>query len=150
MNFNIMRSLKGKVVGWTSAQGEKRKDRSPTWKLITGVAVSAVVFLMIAYFLYRAWNTGRKLAKALHERDVAVEERRRASVRRERELFEERIELREKEAKEAMLKSVALSKKVVAIEDELEIERETINAIKNWKDMDRYLLDRATSEPDVR
>ena len=139
MKASTIKALGSKAVAWTADKGDKRKDSGTSWKLISGLAVSAIVFFMIAYFSFRAWRTGRKLAKALHERDVAKEDLRSAETRKVRENLEEKIAEAEQDAKEAFLDAREAGRKVVRYEEELEIEREKINAIKNWKDIDRYL-----------
>ena len=126
-------SLIDKAADAILKKGEK-KNAFPTVAIVTVVAL-----LVIAFFYFRAWRYGKKLAKLLHERDVAEQEK-------EREKVIVVIDENSRQAEEKMKRVAELDKNLEDLEskiDELEKNRtmtnEKIADLKNWDDIDRYL-----------
>lgn len=128
-----------RLADWVKNQGSKQQDRPQPWSWVTGLLVAAIAMLAIGFFYWRSWRQGKKIAKLLHEKDVQEQEAAKAKV--DRSVRETNIEAarRRKRASEAYLRAQELDRKVKEASDHRTKTAEEIDALKNWRDVDRYL-----------
>jgi septal ring factor EnvC (AmiA/AmiB activator) len=133
------KKLGNKLTEWVKGQGGKQQKRGKPWSWIAGLVVAAIAMLTIGIMYWRAWRQGKELAKLKHERDVAEQNKARAEV-------EDRVARNEEEAKKLLEEAAAADKRAAAIDAKLKEAAdaktktdEDIDALKNWRDVDRYL-----------
>jgi septal ring factor EnvC (AmiA/AmiB activator) len=134
-----LRSTLDKIAGWVRGQGQKQPQRSAAGGWVTGLVVAAIAMLVVGALYFRAWRQGRKLAKLLHEKDVAEQE-----VARKKAA--DRVKLNNEEAMKLEAEIEATEKDIAVLDSELNAASarktrtdETIDALRNWRDVDRYL-----------
>ena len=128
-----------KLAKWFVDQGKKheKREESPS-KLAIYLIIAALAFIVIALVVWAMKRQGKKLAKALHERDVLREEQVRREVENDLTKDKERVKNNEEVLKELREKDKALVKEIVDLEENLEFEKAKIDAIENWDDIDAY------------
>ena len=125
--LDVFRSLKGK--------GEDGKKKSVG--TILALAIGAVAAIIIAILSFRAWKTGKKMAKLLHEKAVTDE-------KAEQAITDVILADNEEERAEAEAKIEVIRKRLAVIADSLkeatrtyEQAKETIHEIKTWDQFDK-------------
>jgi hypothetical protein len=125
--LDVFRSLKGK--------GEDGKKKSVG--TILALAIGAIAAIIIAILSFRAWKTGKKMAKLLHEKAVTDE-------RAEQAIADVILADNEEERAEAQAKIEAIRKRLVVIAESMqeaektyEQAKETIHEIKTWDQFDK-------------
>ena len=139
MSSTDAKKLVDKLTVWVKGQGGKQQERRAPWSWVAGLAVAAVAMLAVGFMYWRAWRQGKELAKLKHERDVTKQTAARAELA-------DRVTIREEEANKLLEEVVEADRRIVEIDRNL---RETadaktrtdedIDALKNWRDVDRYL-----------
>ena len=132
MGNTLEKLLSDKTVSWF-----KGKGGSSSFVKKAIVAIAALAFT--AYLYYRASKTAKKLAKALHERDLAEEQNRRAELAFELAASDEEVVASLEQADKLDHEIAKIDGKIEGIEEEHEFTQHKIEAIENWADMDRYL-----------
>lgn len=135
----ISEILSSPVVSWFFNQGKKQPDRSTPAKFTVKSVLMIIALVVIAYFAFRSWWTGRKLAKARHERDVSNELRHRRETQVVLERNEEKVAEHEAEIAKLVAKDAMLKSHIIAIRDKQVVQKEKINAIKSWEEFDKYV-----------
>lgn len=125
--LDIFRSLKSK--------GEDGKKKSAG--TILALAIGAIAAIIIAILSFRAWKTGKKMAKLLHEKAVTDEKAEQAVA--DAMLAENAQERAEAQAKiEAIRKRLAdIAETMQEAEKTYEQTKETISEIKDWDQFDK-------------
>jgi hypothetical protein len=125
--LDVFRSLKSK--------GEDGKKKSAG--TILALAIGAIAALIIAILSFRAWKTGKKMAKLLHEKAVTDE-------KAEQAITDVILAKNEQERAEAEAKIAVIRKRLAVIADSLqeatqtyEHAKETIHEIKTWDQFDK-------------
>jgi hypothetical protein len=125
--LDVFRSLKSK--------GEDGKKKSAG--TILALAIGAIAALIIAILSFRAWKTGKKMAKLLHEKAVTDE-------KAEQAITDVILADNEEERAEAEAKIEVIRKRLAVIADSLkeatrtyEQAKETIHEIKTWDQFDK-------------
>jgi hypothetical protein len=125
--LDVFRSLKSK--------GEDGKKKSVG--TILALAIGAVAAIIIAILSFRAWKTGKKMAKLLHEKAVTDE-------KAEQAVTDAMLAENEEEREEAQAKIEAIRKRLVVIAESMqeaektyEQAKETIHEIKTWDQFDK-------------
>jgi hypothetical protein len=125
--LDVFRSLKSK--------GEDGKKKSAG--TILALAIGAIAALIIAILSFRAWKTGKKMAKLLHEKAVTDE-------RAEQAIADVILADNEEQRAEAEAKIEVIRKRLAVIADSLkeatrtyEQAKETIHEIKTWDQFDK-------------
>ena len=125
--LDVFRSLKSK--------GEDGKKKSAG--TILALAIGAIAAIIIAILSFRAWKTGKKMAKLLHEKAVTDEKAEQAVA--DAMLAENAQERAEAQAKiEAIRKRLAdIAETMQEAEKTYEQTKETIHEIKTWDQFDK-------------
>lgn len=125
--LDVFRSLKSK--------GEDGKKKSAG--TILALAIGAIAAIIIAILSFRAWKTGKKMAKLLHEKAVTDEKAEQAVA--DAMLAENAQERAEAQAKiEAIRKRLAdIAETMQEAEKTYEQTKETISEIKDWDQFDK-------------
>jgi hypothetical protein len=125
--LDVFRSLKSK--------GEDGKKKSVG--TILALAIGAIAAIIIAILSFRAWKTGKKMAKLLHEKAVTDE-------KAEQAVTDAMLAENEEEREEAQAKIEAIRKRLVVIAESMqeaektyEQAKETIHEIKTWDQFDK-------------
>lgn len=136
-----------KITGWVKGQGEKQQDRKAPWNWITGLIVGVVALVAVGLMYWRSWKQGRELAKLKHERDVNEQERERAEVTKAMAINQKKIHTHSIEVQKAKNRIREIDEFIDEEEDKKAETCEKINALKNWRDLDRYLSIGSDDEP---
>ncbi len=125
--LDVFRSLKSK--------GEDGKKKSAG--TILALAIGAIAAIIIAILSFRAWKTGKKMAKLLHEKAVTDE-------KAEQAVADAMLAENEKERAEAQAKIEEIRRKLAVIAESMqeaeqtyEQAKETIHEIKTWDQFDK-------------
>lgn len=125
--LEVFRSLKSK-----GEDGSKKKTGA-----IIALVIGAVAAVIIAILSFRAWKTGKKMAKLLHEKAVNEEKFIQAEVDKKIAVSEEA-----KQAAAALIEEI--HHKIVEINEALEEAetiydqaKDTIHEIKTWDEFDK-------------
>ena len=129
---------------------QKRKIKSQRtgakpWGWIVGFFISIFIFFVLSFIAYRAWKSGRKVAKLKHQIDVLNV----SKIRKETDLF---IGKNEKEyiaikndINEIKARIAVIQDKMVKAEDKRLAAHRTIESVTTWEDVNRF-LDRLHNE----
>ncbi len=131
------------LESWVKSQGEKQQKRGKSWSWVSGLLVAAIAMLAIGFAYFRAWKQGRELAKLKHEKDVAKQE---LEVKKVTDLVTEREKTQAKKwvvIREAEDKIVAIDAALKVLDEKKAETHATIDAMRNWDDVDRYLFERS-------
>jgi len=123
--LDIFRALK------RDENGKSRKG------VFIGLALS-VAMIIIGLLSFRAWKTGKKMAKLLHEKAVAEEKEIQASANA---LIAESEEKKKAAAEQVELlrqKILKINEQLQETESVYEQSKETIKEIKTWEEFDRF------------
>lgn len=104
-----------------------------------GLAIGAASIIAMALVSYKAYFQARKVAKLLHEKDLAEEKKYRLVVKGTLEENEEKVDKYNAKIVHLDEKLKTLDHVLIATEEKWQIEREKVNALENWKDIDNYL-----------
>ncbi len=125
--LDVFRSLKSK--------GEDGKKKSAG--TILALAIGAIAAIIIAILSFRAWKTGKKMAKLLHEKAVTDE-------KAEQAVADAMLAENEKERAEAQAKIEEIRRKLAVIAESMqeaeqtyEQAKETIHEIRTWDQFDK-------------
>ena len=125
--LDVFRSLKSK--------GEDGKKKSAG--TILALAIGAIAAIIIAILSFRAWKTGKKMAKLLHEKAVTDE-------KAEQAVADAMLAENEQERLEAQAKIEEIRKRLADIAETMqeaektyEQTKETIHEIKTWDQFDK-------------
>lgn len=138
-NLGDAKKTLDKLTGWVKGQGEKQQKRKAPWAWVTTLVVGAVALFAVGFMYWRSWKQGRELAKLKHKRDVAEQEKKRTSVSEAIAVTDKKIRTHSLEAERAKKRVDELDKDLGKITNESNETREKIDALKNWRDVDRYL-----------
>ena len=124
--LDVFRSLKGDKDG--------KKKAGP----LIALAIGAVAAIIIAILSFRAWKTGKKMAKLLHEKAVTLE-------KADQALADVLLAESEADKKAAQVKIDKIRERLVEIAEVMqeteatyEQAKETIHEIKTWDDFDEF------------
>jgi peptidoglycan hydrolase CwlO-like protein len=124
--LDVFRSLKG------------NKDAKKKAGIGMAAIIGAVAAIIIAILSFRAWKTGKKMAKLLHEKAVTDE-------KAEQAVADAMIAESEAEKQAAQVEIEKIRKKLLEIavtlqeaEQEYEQAKETIHEIKTWDEFDKF------------
>jgi len=125
--LDVFRSLKSK--------GEDGKKKSAG--TILALAIGAIAAIIIAILSFRAWKTGKKMAKLLHEKAVTDEKAEQAVA--DAMLAENEQERLEAQAKieEIRRRLAVIAESMQEAEQTYEQAKETIHEIKTWDQFDK-------------
>jgi len=125
--LDVFRSLKSK--------GEDGKKKSAG--TILALAIGAIAAIIIAILSFRAWKTGKKMAKLLHEKAVTDEKAEQAVA--DAMLAENEQERLEAQAKieEIRRRLAAIAESMQEAEQTYEQAKETIHEIKTWDQFEK-------------
>jgi hypothetical protein len=137
----VEKRLLDELASWVKNQGGQQKDRSAPWSWVTGLLIAAIAMLVIGFFYWRAWRQGKKIAKLLHEKDVAKEKALQADV--DAKIGRTNLEAakRRRAASKAWLEAQRLEEELNKARKAETRTTEEISALKNWRDIDRHLAD---------
>lgn len=134
-----MKTVLDQLATWVKDQGTAQKERSGAGGWLAGLGVAVVALIGIALLYWRDWNKGKELAKLQHEKDVALQEAKRAEAL-------SRIKENENKIEELHARSDFYKARIVDIDKQIKtvdaVKAGAINDIdhlKNWRDVDRYL-----------
>lgn len=125
--LGIFKALKGD----TSTEGRKKKG------IIAAIAGS-VALLIIAIVSFRAWKTGKKLAKLLHEKAVNEEKFIQAKVDKKIAISEKAKQAADDKIEDLHFKLVKITEAIQKAEDIFDDSKDMINEIKTWDDLEKF------------
>jgi DNA repair exonuclease SbcCD ATPase subunit len=128
-----------KLTTWLESHGEQQPTRSTPWRLVVGLVLGTLAALLVAYAAYKLRKANKELARLQHERDVAIQDKLRASAEAKIADTQERIDGRLSEVKEADARLAQLEVQSASLEQKAVKTLENIDALQNWDDVDRYL-----------
>jgi hypothetical protein len=139
MSANPEKLMLDKLADWVKGQGEPQQERARPVSWVTGLVIAAIAMMAIAFFYWRSWRQGKKLAKLLHEKDVLEQKAIQAEI--DSKIKKTNIEAarRRRAASEAWVKAKELDEQIRAATERKTRTTEEIDALKNWRDVDRYL-----------
>ena len=112
--------------------------------LYTKILLGIAAFAAVAYLSYAAYRKNKALAKASHERDLAIEKLNQKKLEWELAPVDEEISKKLEELSRLKEEAARLDEIYLELKEKHEYERYRIGAIKNWEDMDRYLASLGT------
>lgn len=139
MNDVLNQVLNTKSVKWLFDLGKKKSKQSAPWKWITTLLGFAVMLFFIGWTSYRSHKKARELAKLKHEKDVAKEEKNQIKLNKIIDKNQNNIDDNNKKLKDINIEIENIETELNNVTKEFLIEEEKINAIENWKDLDRYI-----------
>ncbi len=104
-----------------------------------GVAIGAAAIIAMVLISYKAYFQAKRVAKLLHEKDLAEEKKCRLVVDGVLEENEEKVDKYNAKIVHLDEKLKTLDHVLIATEKKWQIEKEKVNALENWKDIDNYL-----------
>tara|TARA_R110000851_G_scaffold158047_2_gene300953 strand:- start:26 stop:463 length:438 start_codon:yes stop_codon:yes gene_type:complete len=140
MSSIVERLLADKAVSWFKSKGTPKSTNSDDksgW--ITKAVMAVAVLAFVAYLAYSANRRAKALAKAKHERDVAVFDHGRAVRAWELADIDEALQGKLEKVERLNSLRTSLDENLAIVKKEHEYERFKIGAIESWDDMDRYL-----------
>ena len=140
MSSIVEKILMDKTVSWFKSKGTPKSTNSDDksgW--IVKIVMTVAVLAFVAYTVYSSNRRAKDLAKARHERDVAVEDHGKAVVEWELADIDEALQGKLEDIERLKAQMTTLDENLAIVKEEHEYERFKIGAIENWDDMDRYL-----------
>jgi len=136
MNTNGALSL---AVTWIQEQGTKQHDRPKWWKIILSAVLSLAASAIVLYLERKLKGQSSAIANAFHERDVLLQEKRRAEV--EKKIADNSAQIVRNNVIIAVAdeKLLDANTKLQALATETRETLEKIDALKTWNDVNRYL-----------
>lgn len=131
-----------KLVNWL----KKLRSKSGGWGWVTKLLAAAIGFLTVGFLAYKNWKQGKKLAKLLHERDVAVQEKAAAELSKLLESSQKMIDEKRRKIEKMTVEMAALEFQLEQVENEKLETAKTIDAIKSWDGVDRFLSNDGSDE----
>jgi uncharacterized coiled-coil protein SlyX len=128
-----------KLSDWVKQQGTAQQDRGVPWSLIAGFVIAAIALIGLGIARWKAKKQGELIAKLKHERDVAE---------RIKEMGELSEQITNSSAKIALLRArgkiaaqliTTIDEALTEVQDHATKTRANIDALTNWRDVDRYL-----------
>lgn len=141
-----------KAALWLFEQSKKVKSKkqSKPVKLIITLFLAGFALVLVAVVFFSIRKQGRLIAKLKHERDVKAQEEERKKL--DIIVAEKGEELNKlfKEIEDLAVEQEELLSQEIDLVDIRDLEREKIDAIENWKDVDDYLASRPNLEDRIR
>lgn len=125
--LDVFRSLKG-----TDADGKKRKGGA-----ILAAVIGSVAAIIIAILSFRAWKTGKKMAKLLHEKAVTDEKAEQAVADAMLAESEAEKQAAQVEIDKIRVRLAELAEVMQETEKTYEQAKETIHEIRTWDELDK-------------
>jgi len=120
-----------------SLKGEGKDGKKSKAGIILAALTGAVALTIIGILSFRAWKTGKKLAKLQHEKAVTDEKAEQAVADAMIAESEEEKQAAQAQIEEVRRKLLALAEAMQEAETTYEQAKETIHEIKNWDDFDK-------------
>lgn len=124
--LDVFRSLKG------------NKDAKKKAGIGMAAAIGAVAAIIIAILSFRAWKTGKKMAKLLHEKAVTDEKAEQAVADAMLAESEAEKQAAQVEIDKIRVRLAEIAKKMQEAEQAHEEAKDTINEIRSWDDFDKF------------
>lgn len=127
------------VAEWFLQKGAQQKKRSKLSAWAVGLLIGGLALLVVGAMYFFVWRKGAQLAKLLHERDLAREKAKASAIAAETEKAQQKVDLLRTEAVAALKHVGALDDEIRKVEDDKAQVLASIDALKSWDDVDRYL-----------
>lgn len=103
------------------------------------MVLGILALLLISVFGFLAWRNGKKLAKALHDKDRLEEEIKQADVARRIEEEEDKIDAATAVMSSLLDQHLSATVEVTRLEREYERTKQTLDELTSWDAVDEYL-----------
>ena len=133
------KELLDKIVNWLK---DKKNSDSGVWGWVSGLLVTAVSMIVLGILYWKAYKQGQKLAKLLHERDVAEQEVVRNELIAVVENNEAKIAERSKKIDAIYNDIKVIDLRLGELENAKQTTTARIASLKGWDDIDSYLSSR--------
>jgi len=127
--LEAFKSLKG-----SAKEGGSKKGKG---MLFAGL-IGSVAMIIIGILSFRAWKTGKKMAKLLHEKAVTEEKAVQAVTDVQLAKNEEERQVAQAEIEAIRVKLAGIAESLQEAEQTFEQAKETIHEIKTWDELDRF------------
>ena len=128
------------VTGWLYKQRtEKQPARSRSWRWLPGMLIAGVAFIAAAVLAYKAWRRDKEIARLKHARDVNKQEELIKVEAMKVTAYQKRAFELQREAQAARFRINAIDSQLEEVQREYNEQSAKIQAIKNWRDVDRLL-----------
>lgn len=139
-------SLQKGIVKWVEDKkkqaenpNNKNVSKSKPWGWFIGIFVSILIFFVLAFYAWKAWKNGRKIAILNHELDVIKETKQKKEIdekleKNTLERLKNDIEIKVLESKIKLIKG-----KIIKLENDRLRTHELIKNITTWEESDKLL-----------
>lgn len=127
--LEVFKSLKG-----SAKEGGSKKGRGLAFAGI----IASVAMIIIGILSFRAWKTGKKMAKLLHEKAVTEEKADQAITDAQLAENEEERKVAQADIEKIREKLAGIAEAMQEAEKTYEQAKETIHEIRNWDELDKF------------
>lgn len=131
------------LVAWFKAKGIALRGNKGLWKWCVGAVVAAIAFCVIITISRRLKQQEALIAQLQLQRDIALKDKEFSEFKSRISSEEDEISKHEDMAKVAQGRVLELEAEIARVTHEKTETENSINAIRNWRDVDSYLAKRS-------